>query len=492
MDRQERSARRLLLQSLLSCPHRKLEEATPVFQEALQRDPLFTGKACYALTMPEYNRIRDLEEVAIATLLTSPFAEHREAGRVLFQKLEPYRAGRCAFYIRNSLKKENRQVKGAVEEYLRALEADPKRFDGAVLRARKTLHKLYEFFHIKPAPRAQAILFDDEPPEDSALYWVKALARASDPAEQAQLIVKHKIPLTVATAVMKALTPAVVAALIEVMSPQEAINSRNWLEKGGWLQDERLKQLYLAKLEQATKDERASVAAIKERKSAKGRDAEVEAKLATVAEKKVKTGARITRDTLLCVDISSSMAPAIEVAKRLGSMIAPLCDAALMVICFREHAFPLEVKGEKTLADWEEAFKMVRADGCTSLGAALEAAWKKGFIPEQAIYLTDQQENTGPFLCDVYQRMIQQGHDLAFVFVTVCSRSRQVSDALEQLGARVQVFDFCEDMSRPGWWVPLDQVVPLLAGEGPVSIVDRIMALELPRREQSAVSKGRS
>lgn len=483
MDRQERSARRLLLQSLLTCPHRKLEEATPAFQEALQRDPLFTGKACYALTMPEYNRIRDLEEVAIATLLTSPFTEHREAGRVLFQKLEPYRAARCAVYIRNSLKKVNRQVKGAVEEYLRALEPNPKRFDGATLRARKDLHKLYEFFHIKPGPRAQAILFDNKPPEDSELYWVKALAHAQDPTEQAKLIVEHKIPLTVATAVIKALTPAVVAALIEVMSPQEAINSRSWLEKSGWLQDERLKQLYLAKLEQATKDERASVAAIKERKSAKGQDVEVEAKLAAVTEKKIKTGARITRDTLLAVDVSGSMAASIEVAKRLGSMIAPLCDAKLQVICFREHAFALEVQGEKTLADWEEAFKMVRADGYTSLGSALDTAWKSGFIPEQVIFLTDQQENSGPFLRDVYQRMLQEGHDPAFVFVNIHSSTRQVSDALEQAGARVQVFDFNEDMSRPGWWVPLDQVITVLAGEGPVSIVDRIMALELPRRK---------
>lgn len=483
MDRQEQSARRLLLQKLLTCPHRKLEEATPVFQEALQRDPLFTGKACYALTMPEYNRIRDLEEVAIATLLTSPFAEHREAGRVLFQKLEPYRAARCAFYIRNSLKKVNRQVKGAVEEYLRALEANPKRFDGAALRARKNLHRLYEFFHIKPGPRAQAILFENKPPEDSQLYWVKALARTQDPAEQAKIIVAHKIPLTVATAVIKALTPAVVAALIEVMSPQEAINSRSWLEKGGWLQDARLKQLYLDKLEQATEYERVSVAAIKERKSAQGQDDEIGAKLAAIAEKRIQTGARITRDTLLAVDVSESMTEAIEVAKRLGSMIAPLCDAKLQVICFREHAFALEVKG-KTLADWEEAFKMVRADGSTSLGSALAAAWKSGFIPEQAIFITDQEENSRPFLCNVYNQMLKDGHDPAFIFVNIRSDCREVSDALERARARVQVFDFNEDMSRPGWWVSLDQVITVLAGEGPPSIVDRIMALELPRRKR--------
>lgn len=481
MEREERSARRLLLQRLLTCPHRRLDEATPTFQEALERDPLFTGKACYALTQREYNRIRDLEEVAIATLLTSPFPEHREAGRVLFQGLEPYRAGRCAFYIRNSLRKVNRQVRAAVEEYLRTLEGSPQRFDGAALRARKTLHKMYEFFHVKPSPRAQAILFDDDPPKDSSLYWIKVLAATKDPTDQARLIVEHRIPLQVATAVIRGLTPAVVAALIEVMSPQEAINSRGWLERGNWLRDPRLKELYLAKVEQAAADERASLAAIKERRSARGEDREVEEKLTEVAERKMGAGPRIVRDTLIAVDVSGSMAPAIEVAKRLGSLVAPLCDAELRVFCFREDAFLLEVKG-KALADWEEAFRMVRADGLTSLGAALEAAWGSGFIPKQAVFVTDQGENRGPFLHEVYRRMVAEGHNPAFVFLNVRSDCRKVSDALELLGARVQVFDLVEDLSRPGWWVVLDQVIAVLGGEGPLSLVDRIMALELPRR----------
>ncbi len=134
---------------------------------------------------------------------------------------------------------------------------------------------------------------------------------------------------------------------------------------------------------------------------------------------------------------------------------------------------------------------MVRADGTTSLGAALEMAWKQGFIPEQAVYLTDQGENHGPFLVQVYTRLIQEGHDPAFIFVNILSSTRQVSKDLEEAGARVQVFDFNEDMSRPGWWVALDQVVVVVAGEGPVSIVDRIMALELPKRTPPGASATR-
>jgi hypothetical protein len=507
MTHETRSARALLWQQLFRCPHRRLEEAKPTFEEVLERDPLFTGHAFHALAistgdaelkglLPPYrkafagkyppqesfNRIRDLGELGCAHLLTSPHREHREAGRCDFQLFEPYRAGRVAFYIREHLK-VNRQVQGAVRDYLRALEANERRFDGAVLRARKTLHHLYEFFHVKPAPRAQAILFDDRPAEGSLPYWVKVLAKTADPSEQAKLIAKHKLPYTVATAAIKHLTPAVVVALIEAMTPVEAVNARGWLERGGWLRDERIKALYLEKVEQAARDRRASVAAMKERESAKGRDEAVEAAIQKAREAKLQEGARIERDTLLAVDVSGSMHASIEIAKRLGALIAPLCDGELRVICFREYALPLEVKGKgHTLADWEEAFRLIRAGGSTSLGCALEKAIREGFYPEQAIFVTDQGENHAPYLALVYRRLQEQGHDLIFVFLNVHSDDEGVSGQLEELGARVAVFHFDEDMSKPGWYVALEQLIPVLTEEGPIHLVDRILALELPAR----------
>ena len=471
----------------------------------MERDPLFAGYAFHALAistgdaklnglLPPYrkalsgryppkerfNAIRDLGELGCAHLLCSPHREHREAGRCDFQLLEPYRAGRVAFYIREHLK-INRQVRGAVRDYLRALEAHERRFDGAVLRARKTLHHLYEFFHVKPAPRAQAILFDDQPPEGSLPYWVKVLAKVSDPTEQAKLIAEHKIPYPVATAALKHLTPAVVVALIEAMSPVEAVNARGWLERGGWLRDERIKALYLEKISKAAQDRRASVAAMKERQSAKGRDEAVEAAIQQAREAKLREGARITRDTLLAVDVSGSMHAAIEIAQRLGALIAPLCDGELRVICFREYALPLEVKGH-TLQDWEEAFRLIKAGGSTSLGCALEKALAEGFFPAQAIYVTDQQENSSPRLFQVYRRLQEEGHDLIFVFLNVRSNDERVSGQLEEAGARVAVFHFEEDLSKPGWYVSLEQLIPVLTGEGPIHLVDRILALELPAR----------
>jgi hypothetical protein len=510
---EHRSARSLLWQQIFRCPHRKLEEAKPTFEEVLERDPLFAGHAFHALAistgdakleslLPPYqealrgkypprerfNTIRDLGELGCAHLLASPHREHREAGRCDFQLLEPYRAGRVAFYIREHLQ-VNRQVQGAVRDYLRALELHERRFDTAVLRARNTLHRLYEFFHVKPGPRAQAILFADDPPEGSLPWWVKRLAKTEDPGEQARIIAQHKIPYPVATSVIKHLTPALVVALIEAMSPVEAVNARRWLERGGWLRDGRIKELYLEKVAQSAQDKRASVVTMKERESAKGHDEDVEAAIQRARERKLREGARIKRDTLLAVDVSGSMESSIEVAKRLGALIAPLCDGKLRVICFREYAIPLEVKGGgQTLQDWEEAFRLIRASGQTSLGCALEKAVAEGFYPEQAIYVTDQEENSSPRLIHVYRGLVAQGYDIIFVFLNLYSREEAVSLELEGAGARVAVFHFDEDMSKPGWYVSSEAVIPVLTGEGPIHLVDRILVLELPARPGILVS----
>src|SRR3954449_909276 len=62
-----------------------------------------------------------------------------------------------------------RALKTEIVRYLREREADPEWFDGSVLVARKVIKRLYALPHITPGQRAQRILFDDDPPEDSRL-----------------------------------------------------------------------------------------------------------------------------------------------------------------------------------------------------------------------------------------------------------------------------------------------------------------------------------
>ena len=61
------------------------------------------------------------------------------------------------------------------------------------------MKRLYAGLHIRQSDRAQAILFDNDPPADSLPFKVKQIAKASTPAEQARAIAQYQIPYRVAS-----------------------------------------------------------------------------------------------------------------------------------------------------------------------------------------------------------------------------------------------------------------------------------------------------
>ena len=124
------------------------------------------------------------------------------------------------------------------------------------------MKRLYVLSGCKPSERAQAILFDDNPPEDSSAAMVKELAKAENPVDQAKIIVANKVPYRVASTVITAMSPPVIAALIEVMSPQELINNIGSLTKRGAMENADLKALISEKLKEA-KTTTKRVAALK-------------------------------------------------------------------------------------------------------------------------------------------------------------------------------------------------------------------------------------
>ena len=105
----------------------------------------------------------------------------------------------------------------AVAHYPTTHERNPKQFDGAVLRALRDLKHLYASPCLKPGERAQAILFAEQPPEDSPLAALKRLARAEIANEQAQIILDHKIPDRTAIGPVRHVTPALLVALIDAV-----------------------------------------------------------------------------------------------------------------------------------------------------------------------------------------------------------------------------------------------------------------------------------
>src|SRR5262245_7000406 len=282
----EQDLRLTILNTLLTTPHRDLAAIWPVHQEMATKDPRFYVRL--AAWYSDHGDVRDHKEMFVITLSVSPFPGHRDVGLALMRGLPPYQVARVLDFVhgRKTTRKQRGEAKGGdgaqtapvqttvedfglfrnpprslkteITRYLREREADADWFDSSVLIARKALKRMYALLHVAPGERAQKVLFDEEPPADSRLAAVKALNQAKTPAEQARAIVEHRIPYRVAATVVQQMTPTVLLALIECMTPQELINNLGALRRRGALDNPELAALVEKKLGEAKADKRVS------------------------------------------------------------------------------------------------------------------------------------------------------------------------------------------------------------------------------------------
>ncbi|CAN5916793.1 hypothetical protein BH23PLA1_BH23PLA1_15410 [soil metagenome] len=520
---QERDPRLDILNTLLTTPHRDLGQLWPIHQEMARQDPRFYVRL--AAWYNDHGDVRDHKEMFVVGLALSTFEGHRDVGLALLRELPPYEVARVLDFVHGrkttrkagsvavapkatgrkarSKAKAKAKAKAAtvpagngkvvesfglfrnppnslrteIARYLREREADPDRFDGAVLVARKAIKRMYALLHVKPGERAQQILFDDNPPPDSRAFALRALARADSPAEQARVIVEHRIPYRVAASAVRQLTPTVLLALIDRMSPQELINNLAALKKRGALDNPDLKSLIEAKLEQAKTSKRVSAFKAGEAVKAAGLSADLRAKVEDVADAQVKAKGRIKRPTALLIDKSSSMTTAIELGKRIGALISAVCEAELYVYAFDNMAYPIERAGDD-LASWEKALEGIHANGWTSCGVGIDALRRKRQYVEQIVMITDEGENTPPMFADALKAYRDEVKaDPNVCFVRTPGASNALEDRCRAAGIPADAFQFNGD------YYSLPNLVPLLARPSRLELLLEIMEYPLPTRK---------
>ncbi|MGE0492255.1 MAG: hypothetical protein AB7S38_23790 [Vulcanimicrobiota bacterium] len=473
MKTMERDLRLEMLNSLLATPHRKLDEVAGVHREMLELDARFYGHL--AVWYQARAEVRDHQEVFVANMLASPEADHRSAGYVLLQELPPYQVARVVRFMKTSLGKVPRSARTAVVHYLRSREARPARFDRAALRARKALKELYATLHVRPDPRADAILFKAEPPADSLAFQVRALAKAETGAEQADVIRKSRIPYPVAIGALTKLSPIVVAALVENMSPTEVINNMKSLQSRGALDDVMVRALVDKKLEEAKNDGRVSAFKAKVANQVAKLGAGIARALEDITDRQIKRKGRITRPTALLVDKSASMDAALEVGKRIASLISAIAESELVVYAFDNVAHPLVAKGN-TEAAWARVFDGLRADNCTSIGAPVAAMEKAGQKVEQIILVTDEGENTVPYFVPAYERYRQRLQTAPNVVIVKVQASDHLERQIRQAKIPLETFTFSGD------YYALPNLIPLLTRPSRLELLMEILETPLPRR----------
>ncbi len=475
MNTAERDLRLEMLNSLLTTPHRELGKVAEVHKLMVELDPIFYGHL--AVWYQRNGDVRDHKEVFVGHLLTSQLNEHRGAGFMMLQEFPPYQVARIVDFMKQHQQKLPRSARTAVRRYLQVRERNAEFFDRAAVRGRKAMKHLYASLHIKPSVRANAVLFKDAPPEDSLAFALKQLAKAETPLAQAQLIAEHKIPYTVAIGAVRAVTPEVLVALVNSMSPQEVINNLKSLQARGAMDKAEVKALIEGKLVEATTSNRVS--AFKAMKAAEVAivDDATAAQLEKIVDEQVKQKGKITKSTALFVDKSPSMTQALEVGKRIAAIISGITQAELFVYAFDSYSYPVIAQG-KELSDWEKAFKPLRIEGGTSIGVALETMRQKQQAVEQIIIVTDEGENTAPYFNLVYPRYCEELKvSPNVVIVKVGHHSNYLERKLQQDQVSFETFTFAGD------YYSLPNLVPLLSRPSRLELLMEILETPLPVRE---------
>jgi hypothetical protein len=494
----ERDLRLALLNTLLTTPHRNLAALYPLHHDMIEQDPRFYVRlaAWYA----DRGDVRDHKEMFVVNLCLSQFEGHRDVGLALLGWLPPYEVGRVIDFIKGrtvkrpaprtagSEKREPviekvglfrnvpRSLRTEVEHYLREREADPGRLDQTILHARKALKRLYAVLHIPPSPRAQAILFDDEPPADSLPFAVRQIAKCASPAEQAAAIAAHRIPYRVSASLVREMTPEVLKALVGVMSPQEVINNVGSLKERGAFDDAEVKALIEAKLEAAKGDQRVSAFKAKVAAEAAGVSGALAGQLEAVTEARVKAKGRIRRPTALLIDKSASMHEAIEVGRQLGALVSAICDSDLFAYAFDGAARRLEV-ADGSLAGWEKALAGVWAGGATACGAGLEALRQNRQRVEQIVLVTEEYENRAPRFQEAYTAYAEAlAVRPAVILLKVGQAGTDLEKACAALGLAPSLFEFRGD------YYALTNLIPLLTQPSMLELLMEIMEYPLPQR----------
>ncbi len=497
----EQDLRLSILNTLLTTPHRRLAQIWPVHRDMVARDPRFYVRL--AAWYNDHGDVRDHKEMFVINLVLSAFAGHRDVGLALLRELPPYQVVRVVDFINGRkervpvrveagaegarvetlldetglFRNPPRSLRTEVTSYLREREADADWFDSTLLVARKAVKRLYALLHVRPGPRAQQILFDEAPPRDSRVFALRQLARARGADEQARAIVEFEIPYRVAATVVRTMTPAVLAALIDRMSPQELINNLASLRRQGAFDDPDVKILVEHKLEQAKTAGRVSAFKAEEALKAADLSADVRRKLEEVADVQVKARGRIDRPTALLIDKSGSMNLAIELGKRIGAMISAVCTRELYVYAFDTMAYPIERAGTG-LADWERSLQGIAAGGGTSCGAALEYLARKKQYVEQVILITDEEENTAPFFVDSLKKYREAVRaDPSVCFVRTPGAKTFLEERCRQAGVAVDAFQFTGD------YYALPNLIPLLSQPSRLDLLMEIMEYPLPARK---------
>ena len=169
------------------------------------------------------------------------------------------------------------------------------------------------------------------------------------------------------------------------------------------------------------------------------------------------------------------MTQAIEVAKEVAALVSAVCTD-FRVLAFDTETFAVAALGTERSA-WERAFRMVKANGATSIGAPLAKLARDRHYVEQVVIITDMGENTAPLFHDAYAQYARElGVGPNVTIVAVGGSDQRFLSRLREQAIPLTVWEFSGDHYS------LPNLRPLLALPSRAELVEQVMAVPLPQR----------
>jgi len=164
-------------------------------------------------------------------------------------------------------KSMSRTLRSGVAQYLHLREEGELMMEGAILRARNALRYLYAKAHLLPGGSESSwinrCIFHNEAPEGSRIESLKKLIASNDPTEQAEIIMEARLPYPLVRSLVKTITPSVLVALIDSMSPQELLANLASIKREGAFDNPEIKELVQEKLKKIKNAKKGKVDALK-------------------------------------------------------------------------------------------------------------------------------------------------------------------------------------------------------------------------------------
>ena len=483
-----------ILSELSRSPHGKLGEYLPIGKQAAKQEAEFL--AHLISWNHQKGAIRDSKVALPIVSLSEPsfpheLMENSLAHLALLGPRELDRALRFTYEVKLPTAKRKAVMK-VVEQYLREIESDVRRWDRVAVQHRDTLKSLYCLTHTKPFLHGNIILFGRDYEKNKMPYPAGSvfadIARLKDmsPTEAAAVIVDRKIPFLIAMGALgkKAQEPDLVLALINRMSATELVTNTKMLEKLGIKTNPALRGAYEQALEKASKSKKN---VLKTTRAAEAiEDEGLKAKLRGVQERQIQSNAGIEGNWLVLADKSGSMHAALEIARHVSAALAKFVKGKVHLVFFDTAPQTMDVTG-LPLDKINEMTKYIRASGGTSIGCGLQRMLDAKEDVDGIAIVSDGGENTAPIFPHVYKKYSEFAGKEVPVYLYLCDGdSPELKTTMQAAGIDMQVFD----MNRNTDYYSLPNMVATMRTNR-YSLIDEVMATKLLKLEDVFKSERR-